>query len=72
MACFQTNALRANTREGCSKLSLLDLNINMAIASASNLKLLVILQPPSLRNKFFTSGIDSIEGKIRDDASKSN
>ncbi|KAK8706129.1 hypothetical protein V6N13_049706 [Hibiscus sabdariffa] len=70
--CFQTNALRANTREGCSKLLLLALNFNMVIASASNLKLLVILRLTSLSNMFFTLGINSIGGKIRDDTPKSN
>ncbi|KAK8584028.1 hypothetical protein V6N13_109428 [Hibiscus sabdariffa] len=72
MVCFQTNALKANTREGCFKLLLLALNINMAIVSTSNSKLLVILRLPSLSNKFFMLGIDSIGRKIHDDAFKSN
>ncbi|KAK8593770.1 hypothetical protein V6N13_042661 [Hibiscus sabdariffa] len=72
MVFFQTNALKANTREGCSKLLFFALNINMAIASTSNSKLLLILRLLSWSNKFFTLGIDSIGGKIRDDTSKSN
>ncbi|KAL4376074.1 hypothetical protein GQ457_02G030310 [Hibiscus cannabinus] len=74
IACFQRNALRANAREGCSKLLLFAFNTRVVIALASNTKLLVILRRPSFKNRLFKaalSGIDSIGGKSRDDAPNS-